>query len=455
SVAVSGETYAEFREADWLKKRCSTAWICIVYALIIGMEYSCISTSLLYYLQDDLKLQNPKLYYSLIMCLSALSASVSALISGKLFDKTRRLKLFMLVFTLLTLVGNLLYTMHVSVWFLVVGRFLCGLCDAAQPIISGEFSRLYEGPELTKKLSQYQALYAIGFLSGPAAPVMFGKIDIKICSWWTLNQNNFVGIFMALLTLVILLAILLGVHDLSIQDVAANTQSEMPINTSQPPSNSSFNLKSILKNLDLMLLILSSSFTNALAGMLELMINLTASDWFKWSLTRLGIVTCICVVIYTVLMLTVAHKVIQRYLKFLFLLCFPIHALCVIILMLPKITNIDHLYSQEAHLALCILTNTFTGLTISVLSRNLLFQMVPAGSASFSDGFRSTTQRIMGIVTFFLAAWAYDTSVVTSPILSLVLLMIAIILATRRKFRPEVCGVNQEHRLLLDENDNL
>ena len=134
----NGETYAELRDPDWLKKRLSTSWICIIYALIIGMEYSCISTSLLYYLKDDLKLENAKLYYSLIMCLSAVSASANAIISGKLFDKTRRMKLFMIVFTLTTLVGNLLYTMHASVWILVLGRFLCGLCDAAQPVITGK-----------------------------------------------------------------------------------------------------------------------------------------------------------------------------------------------------------------------------------------------------------------------------------------------------------------------------
>ena len=323
---------------------------------------------------------------------------------------------------------------------------------------SGEFSRLFKGPELTKKLSQYQALFAIGFVSGPASPVFFGKIDIKICSWWTLNQNNFVGIFMALLMLAMLPAIMFGVHDLSIQDVANNVQEKSTSESvvmSRSRSKSVFDLKSILKDLDLMLLILSSSFTNALASMVELMINLTASDWYKWSLTRLGIVTCICVVIYTVVMLTVAHKIIQRYLKFLFLLSTPVHALCVIILLLPKITNIDNLYSQQGHLALCILINTFTGLTISVLARNLLFQMVPSGSASFSDGFRSTTQRIMAIMAFFFASWVYDTSVITSPIVSLILLVITVILATRRRFRPEVCGARQEHQPLLDDNDNL
>ena len=73
------------------------------------------------------------------MCVTALSAAMNGLLAGRLFDKTRRLKAFMLIFTSITLIGNLLYTIHHSVWFLVCGRFLCGLCDAAQPVIAGNF----------------------------------------------------------------------------------------------------------------------------------------------------------------------------------------------------------------------------------------------------------------------------------------------------------------------------
>ena len=125
-------------EAKWRRKRATTSWICIVYALMIGMEYSSIMTSLFFYLKHDVKVENhQKMWYSVIMCVTCLSASFNGILAGKIFDRTRKLKAAMLLFTTCTLIGNLLYTCQISVWFLVCGRFLCGLCDACQPVISG------------------------------------------------------------------------------------------------------------------------------------------------------------------------------------------------------------------------------------------------------------------------------------------------------------------------------
>ena len=127
-------------EAKWRCKRATTSWICIVYGLMIGMEYSSIMTSLFFYLKHDVKVENDqKMWYSVIMCVTALSSSINGILAGKIFDRTRKLKTAMLLFTTCTLIGNLLYTCQISVWFLVCGRFLCGLCDACQPVISGNY----------------------------------------------------------------------------------------------------------------------------------------------------------------------------------------------------------------------------------------------------------------------------------------------------------------------------
>ena len=138
SIASSLDIHRHSDNPEWLRKRSMTSWICIMYGLMIGMEYSSIMTSLFYYLEHDLKIQNKNMWYSLIMCVTALSSAINGLLVGRLFDKTRRLKTVMLIFTSISLIGNLLYTFHQSVWFLVCGRFLCGLCDAAQPVITGK-----------------------------------------------------------------------------------------------------------------------------------------------------------------------------------------------------------------------------------------------------------------------------------------------------------------------------
>ena len=122
---------------EWIKRRRISAYICIAYAFLIGLEYSSISISLLFYLTEDVGVDNPKKWYSGLMTALSLSASINGLLAGKFIDRTRRLRLCMLVFTAISICGNLLYTVHSSVWFLMIGRLLCGMCDAAQPVISG------------------------------------------------------------------------------------------------------------------------------------------------------------------------------------------------------------------------------------------------------------------------------------------------------------------------------
>ena len=132
-------------DAKWRRKRETTSWICIVYSLMIGMEYSSIMTSLFFYLKDDVMVGNNQnnMWYSFIMCVTAFSAAINGVLAGKIFDRTRKLKAAMLIFTTCTLIGNLLYTCNMSVWFLVFGRFLCGICDASQPVISGNSIFIY------------------------------------------------------------------------------------------------------------------------------------------------------------------------------------------------------------------------------------------------------------------------------------------------------------------------
>ena len=132
-------------DAKWRRKSETTSWICIVYALMVGMEYSSTITSLFFYLKYNVPVENDqiKMWYTFIMCVTALSAAINGVLAGKIFDRTRKLKAAMLILTKCTLFGYLLYACNMSVWFLVFGRFLCGICDASQPVISGNSIFIY------------------------------------------------------------------------------------------------------------------------------------------------------------------------------------------------------------------------------------------------------------------------------------------------------------------------
>jgi len=126
-------------DPNWLKKRRTTTIICTAFSFVIGMEYSAISVSLLFYLQKlvpDVS-GHEKQWYSVVMTACAFSSSIFGVVSGRYIDRTRKIKECLLGFTVVAMIGNLMYTVHQSVWFLVLGRFLCGMIDATQPVISG------------------------------------------------------------------------------------------------------------------------------------------------------------------------------------------------------------------------------------------------------------------------------------------------------------------------------
>ena len=332
----------------------------------------------------------------------------------------------------------------------------------------GEFSRLYTGDELVRKLSQYQALYAIGFLIGPATPALFGSVHIELISGgvWVLNQNNFSSVSMALLMVFMIPAIYFGVHDLTInfnhdneEDLLSQTDEEsiasedgsdaknsnqhvnerspiIPLSTIQQKRKKKFGFKDIFTNTDLAFLVLSSSSLIALASLNEIVINLTAGDIYAWSLTRLGIVTCVCVVLYSSIMLTIGNRIIQRFYKAIFVLSFVLQFVCMMVLFVPHVLNIDNLVGQHIQIIVAILINTFTGLSGALLARMYMFELVPLSDASYADGLRSFAARIVGLIAFFSGAWVYSSGTYSLPVISCFMLALAVICCFMKQFRP-------------------
>ena len=125
------------RNAQWIKKRRKTTYMIYVYALLLGTEYSSIVLTLYLYLKEIVKVDHISFYYSIVMTSMNLSALATGLLAGRYIDRTRNIRKFVLVVLSITMLGNVLYTLHFSVWFLVVGRILCGFGEAVNSALSG------------------------------------------------------------------------------------------------------------------------------------------------------------------------------------------------------------------------------------------------------------------------------------------------------------------------------
>lgn len=112
--------------------------IASLHVFILGFEFQAILVSLLYYLQNEVSVDSPHLYYGVITASSCLSSVFSGVIFGGFVDRTRNVKLVILFNALLSIVGNVMYTVPYSVWFLIIGRFFNGFTESIQPVMCGK-----------------------------------------------------------------------------------------------------------------------------------------------------------------------------------------------------------------------------------------------------------------------------------------------------------------------------
>ena len=122
---------------DWYKKRQHNLIIYTISKALHAFENSAIQISALYYFQNTIHVENPKLYYSLAMGALFLSATLSSIVIGRYMDHYRNLRRTALWMAWFNIVGNLIYLMPVFDWSPIFGRFLCGIADGIKPAYQG------------------------------------------------------------------------------------------------------------------------------------------------------------------------------------------------------------------------------------------------------------------------------------------------------------------------------
>ena len=118
--------------------------------------------------------------------------------------------------TIVVILGNLIYTLHYSPFYLLLGRFLGGMGGALRPIMTSEVARSFNEHEAITVFAWMAMAFSLGFVAGPGVNFAFANINI-MWGTWHLTYANFVGIFMALVFLVNDILIYFGISDLSLQ----------------------------------------------------------------------------------------------------------------------------------------------------------------------------------------------------------------------------------------------
>ena len=176
----------------WKKKRQKSFVVFCVLASCLGTEYSIIIPSLWFYISDVIKEENATTFYGLTLAMYYVSAILGSFAITWIADRTRRVRLIMLVLIMCEIIGNILYSVPLSAYFPLCGRFLQGFGDINMSLITAEIGRSFPSEEIGGKISTIVTCFSITFVVAPAANVLFKDIDVRVLGW-QLNYGTLPG----------------------------------------------------------------------------------------------------------------------------------------------------------------------------------------------------------------------------------------------------------------------
>ena len=211
------ESSTIFDQDAWLYNRSQTFYAFVVQTLALGMEYSLTFITLWMYLRDILKDEDNGylvFFYSAISSIYLISQVVMSIIFGSLFDRFRNARLLLVIGNFLIIIGNVLYLIPFSPWYLFCGRLISGGGGCMRSIMTSEIVRVYPECELSRKFSFIGLAFALGFVCGPILNIPFAKLKFQMFGI-LITYANVPGLILAVVFLVVQVLIMIFVSNLS------------------------------------------------------------------------------------------------------------------------------------------------------------------------------------------------------------------------------------------------
>ena len=201
---------------SWLKRKKTTLIAFACFDLVCGMhEYMLYPTTWLY-LTTLIHTTKPELFYSLITGSFFVFQMFTALLFGRLADKTGKVRLLFQFGNFLLILGNICYSLQFSALFPLVGRCMAGMGTGVRCVIYGELGRICNEKEFVRQLVINCICYSVGGALGPSINIFFTKIEFSI-GRWHINNTNMPGFCLGLTNIVNQFVLYFMVHDLSLE----------------------------------------------------------------------------------------------------------------------------------------------------------------------------------------------------------------------------------------------
>ena len=468
---MPGKVVLQGMEA-WKRKRTKTLIAFTLLDLFLGMEYSAIMPTMYLYLTTLINSSHPMLFYGLIPASFYIANVLSGILLGRISDKTRKVRLILQFGNMLILFGNLVYSLHFSPLFPLLGRIMAGLGAGVRSVIYGEMGRVYRADEIARYIAIICIACAIGYGLGPLVNIVFKNVNLDI-GGWHLNYTNMPGVYMAIIFGVNQLIFFFMVHDLSLEKEYIEESSDTEIlskcesfdseecltsmepietdallgedsldeskTTSYLVPSQSFIWKRLLKSIDWILLMTLTSFFSFTMFANEMWFPLIVLNDLQYGVAVLnGVLLEIGIVMIPVLLLMV-WKPPSKKLVF-------IHLVIGIILQISLFLILLFLKTFHNNNVLnFILLSTYgaifsTCAYIKQLPKITLTQIVPKSSQGYCQGILQAFSRVGASIGLFLSPQVYHwftIDVITIVIVSFMLLF-ALVVRRANIIHPKV-----------------
>lgn len=467
---------------SWKKKRRRTVGAYLLCGAIGGVDYSAVLVTLYLYLTDLVKTDQPKLYYGLTLSSFCLSSAIVGPLAGRYIDKTRKMKLYTNFVLVAQIIGNLLYVIHFHPIYLVISRFIAGIADTFNSICCGEIVRIYDSNESTSALWWLAISNSVAFALGPCLGVIFkGKVNFNIGSL-TINYLNFVGIFVAGMTLLVLIIANFFLYDCSAEfdlkqnmkelekldikfneDVTcslvkvfeceqkANTESDaderalMLERDSEKNYRANVVLKTIITNPDALLIFLSSFIFMYCFITLDLLIPLLELKLLGWSLEAVTLtIASYGITYFFVLLILSKYCTSQRAVYYLSLVCIVLQLVLFVVMIAMK--RLERNLERDILLMLLFMIGyIFSWFIEQVLLRGMVAKMVPSNIQSFTEALRNVLSRSGTVIASLTAAFVVSVIDWWSTGMGILVLLLLICFVYRYKSLSNIQEMSFSH----------
>lgn len=283
----------------------------------------------------------------------------------------------------------------------------------------GELSKCYDRHGFSSVVFIFQTCYSIGFIIGPATAGMFTGIRFSLGHWWKITANNFIGVFLAGIFIVLALAVLFLTSDVSkeyrkqksINKVEEKTESSLQRNYKE------LSICDILRNYDLIVVFLLAASISCISAPNELIITMIGIFTFKFDLKTLSIITTIAVCMFVLTMLFVLRKLFSTPEKNVisYIICVFCISIACWFFMLPKLIVIENQIVRYIFIIVPIVLNAISGLSNFSLARQIIFRLVPENSVCFTEGVRIAFGKIFQVAVFVSSGYIFSNMVYVMP----------------------------------------